>query len=189
MSLKARNVTRKYNDDGTPFEPPAQLKEGSVIFLQGPKLQKTVKRVGTGGYPGPGDTVSVHYVGTLEDGTVFDSSRRKKKVFQFTLGQGSVIQAWESAVGTMQVGEMIELKAAPEFCYGTVGSPPAIPPNATLTFEIELLEFYAPSIIEFLVKNGFYLVLMLGVLFFLLHHFVLPHGVMPKTELKHGGSW
>ena len=81
-------------------------------------------------------------------------SRRKKKVFQFTLGQGSVIQAWESAVGTMQVGEMIELKAAPEFCYGTQGMPPAIPPNATLTFEIELLEFYAPSIIEFLVKNG-----------------------------------
>ena len=103
MSLKARNVTRKYNDDGTPFEPPVQLKEGSVIFLAGPKLQKTVKRVGTGGYPGPGDTVSVHYVGTLEDGTVFDSSRRRRKPFKFTLGQGAVIEGWDRAVESMQV--------------------------------------------------------------------------------------
>ena len=73
-------VTRRFNADGTRFEAPPTVKEGCVIYLSGQRLMKTVKRAGTGGYPGPGDEVTVHYVGTLEDGTVFDSSRRRKKV-------------------------------------------------------------------------------------------------------------
>ena len=75
-------VTRRFNDDGTRFEPPPATKEGCVVFLAGPRLQKTVKRAGnpTGGFPGPGDECLVHYTGRLEGGTVFDSSRGKRKV-------------------------------------------------------------------------------------------------------------
>ena len=73
-------VTRRFNADGSKFEPPPAVAEGSVVYLSGQRLMKTVKRSGTGGFPGPGDEVSVHYVGTLEDGTIFDSSRRRKKV-------------------------------------------------------------------------------------------------------------
>ena len=72
-------VTRRFNADGTRFEPPPAVGEGSVVYLAGQRLMKSVKRAGTGGFPGPGDEVSVHYVGTLEDGTTFDSSRRRRK--------------------------------------------------------------------------------------------------------------
>ena len=96
-------VTRRFNADGTRFEPPPAVGEGSVVYLAGQRLMKSVKRAGTGGFPGPGDEVSVHYVGTLEDGTTFDSSRRRRKPFKFTLGQGAVIEGWERGVESMQV--------------------------------------------------------------------------------------
>ena len=96
-------VTRRFNADGTRFEPPPAVGEGSVVYLSGQRLMKSVKRSGSGGFPGPGDEVSVHYVGTLEDGTVFDSSRRRRKPFKFTLGQGAVIEGWDLAVESMQV--------------------------------------------------------------------------------------
>ena len=78
--VQPMGVTRRFNADGSKFEPPPAVAEGSVVYLSGQRLMKTVKRSGTGGFPGPGDEVSVHYVGTLEDGTIFDSSRRRKKV-------------------------------------------------------------------------------------------------------------
>lgn len=96
-------VTRRFNADGTRFEPPPAVGEGSVVYLSGQRLMKSVKRAGSGGFPGPGDEVTVHYVGTLEDGTVFDSSRRRRKPFKFTLGQGQVIEGWDQAVESMQV--------------------------------------------------------------------------------------
>ena len=129
-------VTRRFNDDGSAYEEPPTVSEGSVVYLAGARLQKTVKRAGNGAIPGSGDQVQVHYVGTLEDGTVFDSSRRRKKPFSFTLGQGSVISGWEAGVGSMREGELVELKCAPEFAYGPSGMPPVIPPDATLTFEV-----------------------------------------------------
>ena len=172
-------VTRRFNADGTRFEPPPAVGEGSVVYLSGQRLMKSVKRSGSGGFPGPGDEVSVHYVGTLEDGTVFDSSRRRRKPFKFTLGQGAVIEGWDLAVESMQVGEMVELTCAPEFAYGPAGAPPAIPPNATLSFEIELLDFHSLSIGEIVLKNGGYLLLLLAAVFGLLHYVVLPHGALP----------
>ncbi|KAL1473605.1 hypothetical protein MTO96_021897 [Rhipicephalus appendiculatus] len=90
--------------------------------------------------PGDGCSVSVHYTGKLVDGTEFDSSRLRGK-FDFNLGTGSVIKAWEIGIKTMKKGEVAILTCAPDYAYGDKGSPPKIPPNATLIFEVELLEW------------------------------------------------
>ena len=87
----------------------------------------------------PGDTCHLHYTGKLLDGTVFDSSVRRGTPFTFTLGERSVIAGWESVVPTMKVGEAAVATISAELGYGAAGSPPAIPPNATLVFELELL--------------------------------------------------
>lgn len=85
-----------------------------------------------------GDTLSVHYVGTLEDGTQFDSSRDRGEPFEFTLGQGQVIQGWDQGMQGMKVGGTRKLTIPAELGYGETGQGD-IPPNATLTFEVELL--------------------------------------------------
>ncbi|XVF36929.1 hypothetical protein REPUB_Repub19eG0101300 [Reevesia pubescens] len=85
-------------------------------------------------------TVDVHYEGTLaETGEVFDTTREDNSVFSFELGKGTTIQAWDIALRTMKVGEVAKITCKPEYAYGTAGSPPDIPPNATLIFEVELL--------------------------------------------------
>ncbi|XP_053321467.1 peptidyl-prolyl cis-trans isomerase FKBP4 [Spea bombifrons] len=103
---------------------------------------KVIKKEGTGDeYPMIGDKVSVHYTGWLQDGTVFDSSRERKDKFTFDLGKGQVIRAWDIAVATMKIGETCQITCKPEYAYGAPGSPPKIPPNAVLIFEIELFDF------------------------------------------------
>lgn len=103
---------------------------------------KVVKREGTGTEsPMIGDKVTVHYTGWLLDGTKFDSSLDRRDKFSFDLGKGEVIKAWDIAVATMKVGEICRITCKPEYAYGLAGSPPKIPPNATLIFEIELFEF------------------------------------------------
>ncbi|TNN80023.1 Peptidyl-prolyl cis-trans isomerase FKBP4 [Liparis tanakae] len=110
---------------------------------------KLVKREGTGTeLPMTGDKVFVHYVGTLLDGSHFDSSRDREEKFSFELGKGQVIKAWDIGVATMKVGELCQLSCKPEYAYGTAGSPPKIPPNATLIFEVELFEFRGEDITE-----------------------------------------
>ncbi|PNW79024.1 hypothetical protein CHLRE_09g398067v5 [Chlamydomonas reinhardtii] len=91
--------------------------------------------------PEKGDEVTVHYVGTLEDGTKFDSSRDRDQPFVFTLGEGRVIKGWDTGVATMKRGEKALLICQPDYAYGAQGSPPKIPPNATLHFEVELLSW------------------------------------------------
>ncbi|XP_069567214.1 peptidyl-prolyl cis-trans isomerase FKBP4 [Brachyistius frenatus] len=108
---------------------------------------KVVKLEGTGTeLPMTGDKVFVHYVGTLLDGTLFDSSRDRGEQFSFELGKGQVIKAWDIGVATMKVGELCQLICKPEYAYGSAGSPPKIPPNATLVFEVELFEFRGEDI-------------------------------------------
>jgi FKBP-type peptidyl-prolyl cis-trans isomerase FkpA len=95
--------------------------------------------VGTGKEAKNGDTVRVHYTGTLLSGVEFDSSRGKSP-FDFTLGAGSVIKGWDQGVVGMKVGGHRRLVIPQALAYGEAGSPPKIPPKAGLKFEIELLE-------------------------------------------------
>lgn len=91
--------------------------------------------------PFPGDEVEVHYTGTLSDGTRFDSSLDRGTPFRFKLGQGQVIKGWEHSIGSMKKGEKAIFTIPPELGYGETGSPPLIPPNATLQFEVEMLSW------------------------------------------------
>lgn len=96
---------------------------------------------GSGATPSSGDECVVHYTGRLLDGTVFDSSVTRGQPFKFQIGARRVITGWDLGVATMTAGERCYLTCSPENAYGEAGSPPTIPPNATLRFEVELLSF------------------------------------------------
>jgi FKBP-type peptidyl-prolyl cis-trans isomerase FkpA len=103
-------------------------------------LQIEEIKVGTGKEAKAGNHVTVHYVGTLTNGSKFDSSRDRNEGFDFKLGAGQVIKGWDQGVAGMKVGGMRKLTIPPELGYGPMGYPPVIPPNSTLVFEVELLE-------------------------------------------------
>lgn len=95
--------------------------------------------VGNGQEAKTGDVVSVHYVGYLEDGTKFDSSRDRNQPYEVTVGAGGVITGWDEGLVGMRVGGIRKLVIPPNLAYGSQGVADVIPPDATLTFEIELL--------------------------------------------------
>lgn len=105
-----------------------------------PPLEKEDLVEGTGPAVKKGDRVRVHYTGTLMDGTKFDSSLDRGVPFEFTVGEGAVIQGWDLGIIGMKKGGKRKLTIPPHLAYDLQGSPPKIGPNATLRFEIELVE-------------------------------------------------
>ena len=124
--------------------PPEDLE---VVEKTWPQAKKTnsgiryvVEREGTGVSPKPGNAVAVHYVGKLLDGKIFDENHNPASPFTFRLGRDQVIQGWDQVLQLMKVGEKRLVIIPSELGYGSRGQPPKIPRNATLVFEIELLE-------------------------------------------------
>ena len=111
-----------------------------INTTQGNELKIEVLKEGEGVAAKNGDNVSVHYIGTLEDGTKLDSSLDRRVPFDFDLGVSQVIKGWDLGVLGMKVGEKRKLIIPSNLAYGENGIPGVIPPNATLVFEVELLE-------------------------------------------------
>lgn len=107
-------------------------------------IKITILKEGTGAVAKSGDMVAMNYTGKLADGTVFDSNVDPKfshvEPFIFTIDGGEVIKGWDVGVAGMKEGERRMLELAPEYAYGATGAGGVIPPNATLVFEVELLQ-------------------------------------------------
>jgi peptidylprolyl isomerase len=102
-------------------------------------LEYVILEEGTGKMAETGDLVSVHYTGTLEDGTKFDSSYDRGEPIQFVLGRGQVIKGWDEGIALLKEGSKAKLVIPPELGYGEGGAGNVIPPNSTLVFEVELV--------------------------------------------------
>ena len=135
-----------------PAAPSSDAPQGEVTTDSG--LQYTDLVVGTGETPQTGAFVKVHYTGTLVDGTQFDSSVDRGEPFVFQLGVGNVISGWDEGVGSMKVGGKRRLIIPPELGYGERGAGNVIPPNATLIFEVELLEILTVKIEDVVEGSG-----------------------------------
>ncbi|MFZ2484732.1 MAG: FKBP-type peptidyl-prolyl cis-trans isomerase [Minisyncoccia bacterium] len=121
---------------------PSSQDASAEVPQTGVNVQDVV--VGTGPEASSGDTLTVHYIGTLADGKVFDSSVDRNVPFVFTIGTGSVIRGWDEGLIGMKVGGKRELIIAPDYGYGPQGVGP-IPPNSTLYFQVELLDAKKPA--------------------------------------------
>ena len=108
-----------------------------ITTASGLTIEDTV--IGEGAAAASGRDVIVHYAGWLADGTQFDSSKEKQDPFEFTLGKKEVMPGWEEGLAGMKVGGTRKLTIPPQLAYGKDGAGDTIPPNETLTFEVELL--------------------------------------------------
>jgi FKBP-type peptidyl-prolyl cis-trans isomerase FkpA len=105
-----------------------------------PEIKVESLTQGTGRAPQAGQRARVHYTGWLTDGRKFDSSLDRAEPCEFVVGRGPVIAGWDQAVSQMRVGDRVRVTIPPELGYGERGAGAVIPPNATLIFEIELLD-------------------------------------------------
>ena len=117
-----------------------QGSSGEITMESG--LKYTDEVVGNGASPEKGNRVTVHYTGTLEDGTKFDSSVDRGEPFSFNIGIGQVIQGWDQGVISMKEGGRRRLVIPAELAYGKRGAGNVIPPNATLVFDVELIKVH-----------------------------------------------
>ena len=138
LTMACQRAPESGSATGTTGEKATAMEEKMEKTASG--LQYTDTKVGTGASPKAGQTAVVHYTGWLLDGTKFDSSRDRGQPFQFALGRGQVIKGWDEGVATMKVGGTRTLIIPPELGYGSRGAGGVIPPNATLKFDVELLE-------------------------------------------------
>ncbi|MFA6287487.1 MAG: FKBP-type peptidyl-prolyl cis-trans isomerase [Opitutaceae bacterium] len=128
------------------------MEDLEIITKQWPDVQRTstglrtlVLSPGTGAMPKPGDSVVVRYKGSLLNGRVFDQNLNRAP-FTFRVGRHEVIEGWDEGLQLMKVGEKRLLVIPSELAYGARGQPPVIPRNATLVFEVELLEIKPPRV-------------------------------------------
>ena len=131
--------TGKSSNDSS-FQPPLPSATIETAMQPEDKLIIQDEKVGTGAEAVAGKKVIVNYTGTLIDGTKFDSSYDRNEPFSFNLGAGEVIKGWDQGVAGMKVGGKRKLTIPPSLGYGAQGAGAAIPPNATLVFEVELLK-------------------------------------------------
>lgn len=148
LAVTAVLATGCSNEPPAPTEPAVETPAPETPAAEAPgqtapdatelKIEDT--EVGEGPEAKDGDLVTVHYTGWLTDGTKFDSSVDSGQPFQFTLGAGEVIEGWDQGVAGMKVGGKRKLTIPPALGYGAQGAGGVIPPNATLLFDVELLE-------------------------------------------------
>lgn len=139
-SQPAGSATANAQPSATAKPAETQAKPAETAPPSNEKLEVNDLVVGKGAEAKAGDSVKVHYVGTLPDGKEFDSSKKHNQPFDFELGAGRVIKGWDQGVAGMKVGGKRKLTVPPSLGYGARGFPPVIPPNSTLIFEVELLE-------------------------------------------------
>jgi peptidylprolyl isomerase len=136
-SSPAQPTTTVTQENNTPIKSNTMSEANAVTTASG--LKYIELQEGTGATPQTGQTVEVHYVGTLENGTKFDSSRDRSKAFSFKIGTGQVIKGWDEGLSTMKVGGRRQLIIPSELGYGARGAGGVIPPNSTLIFDVELI--------------------------------------------------
>lgn len=130
-------MTKSSEKDSAAAVPTTPLEDGQIDLSEDRGVLKKILKEGTGDLkPLGGCKVSLHYTGTLLDGTKFDSSLDRNEPFEFEIGKGMVIRAFDIGIASMKNGEKAILTCAPEYAYGSHGSPPNIPANATLIFEV-----------------------------------------------------
>jgi len=163
---------------------------GEQIVTTDSGLQYIEIEEGQGPSPEPGAIVAVHYRGTLEDGTEFDNSYERGEPIQFALGEGVVIRGWDEGIALMKEGGKAKLVIPPELAYGERGAGGVIPPNATLTFEVELVGIRsgAPSG-PTKVDEGDYVVTDSGLKYYDLEEGDGPQPEQGQTVIVHYTGW
>ncbi len=135
IGILIANSSKSENPQSSPSPSPVNMNNQGTTDLKVEDL-----KAGTGEVAIAGKKVTVNYVGTLTDGTKFDSSLDRNQPFTFNLGAGEVIKGWDQGVAGMKVGGKRKLTIPASLGYGAAGAPPVIPPNATLIFEVDLLK-------------------------------------------------
>lgn len=143
---KAKTAKKPTPKKAASSKTPTQAKQilPNVEYTTASGLKYKITEKGNGKQAQAGATVSVHYTGKLTDGTKFDSSKDRNQPFSFKLGQGQVIKGWDEGIALLQVGDKAVLTIPSELGYGASGAGKSIPPNATLVFDVELLDVKEP---------------------------------------------